>query len=718
MPSTIDPTDISSYCIGTPERIATSSSGGISLSLSLQEEIVFLACPTSSPSSYSELDGDPIPHMFEGDDAPSENDQEHPQPSVKSTTQSSKYKKISPRQSLIISSLDPLSSPSDLPPSILRGSLFMKLTKPTKIKNISLRFYGKCKTNWLNSNINPDTDDPSLPSGPQFQDELIISSHTWEYVPTPTQASTKSSIVTMDATSVVSTDLYGADVAYIPNDSVEPSKRDKNSGKVNFKSPSPNSGSNLHLNPTISNLSQNDIPFFTPTYFDESKTDVIGKLGPLASSFAANSHSKATVYPAGQYVFHFTLALDARTSETVIGANGSIRYFLVAKVTRPSRLSFNIAGCKEIELVRSPPNVGDVCSQNPLSISRDWADRLHYEINCPQSYIPLGSSVPLSIKLTPLDKIQVQRVKVHLVETVTYISSWISQIRHQEPAHKILCYYKCAKLDSTSSKTLPDHIRKRKKKRGVSAGNLLNFADVDVDACTESGDTQNNFARTTELNATMPFIESHINLDTREILHSIPPESSIFNTLRPDAIYNPLIHIKHRLHISFRIAKKDPDEVDWKYFEVLIDVPIHVLSRHCNGENAQLPQYIDHNAPTSAYTEPNPFGSPIIRVDSDPLSSSFEDTSNGYIPLDRAGPTSGTLPSFGDALHDQLYSTEEDDEIRRLSVGSAMTGISSSSDMDAVSENYPDIEDLNDPPQYDTIVDSCVSPLLRVSTID
>ena len=67
-----------------------------------------------------------------------------------------RFSRVTPIQSLHNSSLGPNSSPTDVPPSIIQGSLLLKLSKPTKIKDISqLRFYGKYKTDLMNANTDP-----------------------------------------------------------------------------------------------------------------------------------------------------------------------------------------------------------------------------------------------------------------------------------------------------------------------------------------------------------------------------------------------------------------------------------------------------------------------------------------------------------------------------------------------------------------------------------
>ncbi|VVT44609.1 uncharacterized protein SAPINGB_P000473 [Magnusiomyces paraingens] len=673
---------------------------------------------------------------------------------------------------LINSALPPDSGPGDMQPAILRGSLVMKLSKPTKIKDISLRFYGKSKSNWLESNYSKDLG-VTLPHGPEFQDEVLVNSHTWDFVPNNADATAHpSSIVNLDGVSVVTSDLLGADVAYIRPGASSSSSSGNLSPGLNFKTPLPtpepsnrrrtsvssmdilsdNDGDydddgddediysaphhnhhnhhhhnhhhhHQHHNQRRSSepqlLSLNHVPFFTPLYFNPPNS---GKQSDnqalLSPSFNPVHGTSATTYPAGQYVFHFTLAIDPRTAETIRCPNGTIRYYLVARINRASRFSFATTGHREVTLVRSPPDSFDSTVDSPIAISRDWDNRLHYEIMCPKKYIPLGTSIPLSIKLTPIDKVQVHRVRVQVIEVVNYICAKSDLLQHVEPIRKVTLFQQRAPstepkepkplqpVTSTSSS-----LDKNKKKSNLTPGNLLNYlksptASTSTKHAPSSTNTNNQsnslinttsdlnsdlgelLSATTEISCTLPFVSREDNWDSVASHHFIspPPDSKYFQFLRPDAIHNPFIHVRHRLHVSFRLSKKDSQDSKRRYFEVLIDTPIHFLSKYCKSESIDLPLYEEGNqmtqqqqfqyhqqlllqyqnelqqyshgtdASSSAINIPRAYasgeiGSPLVRVVSSDTSHS--PTYEGFSQFD----TPPTLPpSFDDALADPLLS--------------------------------------------------------------
>lgn len=629
-----------------------------------------------------------------------------------------RFSRVTPIQSLHNSSLGPNSSPTDVPPSIIQGSLLLKLSKPTKIKDISLRFYGKYKTDLMNANTDPKLVDTVLPSGPQFQDELIVGSHTWEFFPTPEHQSTnKSSIVTVDSSSVVSSDLYGADVAYLqPHQTAQLLPNTTAAfGNVSFKTPiNSESGKSNTLTPNISHLSKNNIPFLSPVYFEGTKFQ---QEKSECHTFAG-TREQFTLYPAGEYVFHFNLAIDARMSETILCPKAALKYYLVAKVERPSRFSFAVTGHKEVTLVRSPPALGETQTNMPLAISRDWDQRLHYDISCPKKYITLGTSIPLTIKLTPIDKVRVHRVRVEVVESLLYNSARLSRLKHKEPLRKVLVFEKLAKgpmVSAQNDKNSERESEKRKKSRiAMMCGNLLHFSEDPAAGHTEEETEENKtqIADTTELDVDMPFVTSRNDWNSQATHHFINPssDSKYLQVLRPDVIFNPMVHIKHRLHVSFRISKIDSDSGNWRYFEVLIDTPIHFLSKYCKGESVELPHYedldfrylpreqqqrdslnddeleLDHrsslsgvitNSSLSSRSIPIPvnpalgiplkprssnqsstigFGSPLVRTLSSPFSSSPLTDGFQYLSLDdhASHPLIDQLPSFDDALSDRV----------------------------------------------------------------
>lgn len=718
--------DMASYCVGTPHPMnCVPSNGSIQLMMSLREDIIYLPCPrTVTSSSYREHDNSANLSSSASSDAPqplqeanpssssnmrnifrrrgnsvssnsSINTQSNSSSSNDRTVRSSHQPRRTPQhiKNLIDSSIDPGSSSNDISPAVLHGSLLLKLSKPTKIKGISVKFSGKCTSTWVDKNHAEDIFDSSCYN--ELQEENIINSHTWEYAPSQSPNSSSSSTTNFDGLSVVRSNIFGADVVLIkpsintsssvsssspssnnsssnPPSSLTPGLHFKKHSKIIKTEPSANASTNKVTAPSPSLKSQtprssspslqkpkkssrkywpfrgngkeastksqdsseslksssatarlpnqnprkpsgnrkatqrlalNNIPRFTPNYF-KSTSDTTNP--------TINSTNDAILYPAGDYVFHFTLAIDPRTAETIKCNSGNIAYYLEAKVFRSSRFSGLVSAQREVTLVRSPPDISGTTNTASVPVSRQWDNRLHYEILCAKKYIPLGSSIPMSIKLTPMDKVQVHRVKVQALELVTYNSMRGDGAKFLDPVRKTtLCLMRAKapedtttndKEEDSQNKSSNDSTEAPKKKKNY--GSLIKYTvNKDKPAPTslpgvsqDSTITSNTqiledevLSTTTNITCNLSFVSQEGNSDSPN--QKTTPSSEGPFKFRPDCIYNPYIHVKHRLHVSLRVSKMDPSDEKRRYFEVTIDTPIHLLSRHCKFENIELPLY-------------------------------------------------------------------------------------------------------------------------------
>lgn len=521
-----------SYCFGKPRTLVSSHSGSITVAVSLQEPVLFLPCVPASTSSYREQD--PEPETSESPpfgSIPAFNGPAGENPTVTSGN-------CSPNRGL-----------SDLPPSILRGSVILKLTKPTKIKSLSLSFYGLCKTSWTHSDANSLVDE-SLYSITEIQDTIYVNSHYWEYMSSEAPAQNNNNQNDDHSFTHVYSDLHGADVAILKSQPDRALFKGENSRTLHSSATQTISDGNAQ------------IPIFSPDAHPKRKMK------------SPASKASATLMPAGEYVYHFTLAVDAKTPESVLAPNGSIRYFLVPKVVRAGTFAINLSANQEVNLVRSPPNNCDSSSNNPIVISRNWDRRLHYEIVVPQKYIPLGSSIPVAIKLTPLEKVSVHRVRVHVFETIEYVCPVDPSVKFHDRTLKLLLYEKRARAPDLSSSA--------KELTTKKIGNLL---------CAGIDSIEGDVAPTT-IDCTLPFL-SEPNaweaVPAQYLSKSAGTEKIKF--LHPDSCASPFLKVRHRLVVSLRISKKESDSEKRRNFEVKIDTPIHFLSKYCIHESVDLPRY-------------------------------------------------------------------------------------------------------------------------------
>ena len=151
----------------------------------------------------------------------------------------------------------------------------------------------------------------------------------------------------------------------------------------------------------------------------------------------------------GDYVYSFELPIDSRLPETIDVELGSVKYELEATVERAGAFRSNLVGTKEVTMIRAPSE-GSLEQVEPIAISRNWEDQLHYDIVISGKSFPLGAQVPIAFKLTPLAKVQCHRIKVYVTENIQYYTA-NKRVHRLEPTRKIQLFEKRADGPSTSA---------------------------------------------------------------------------------------------------------------------------------------------------------------------------------------------------------------------------------------------------------------------------
>ncbi|CCE61828.1 hypothetical protein TPHA_0B01560 [Tetrapisispora phaffii CBS 4417] len=107
-----------------------------------------------------------------------------------------------------------------------------------------------------------------------------------------------------------------------------------------------------------------------------------------------------------------------------------------------------------------------------------------------------------------------------------------------------------------------------------------------------------------------------------------------------DSLHFSNIHCRHKLEIMLRICKPDADDsAKLRNYEVLIDIPIFLISELCNAENLELPTYemaltTDKNPSSPVITSSLPTFEQAISVPGSPINSPFLFSVNSGNPED------------------------------------------------------------------------------------
>ncbi|KAJ0107681.1 hypothetical protein J7T55_010287 [Diaporthe amygdali] len=370
---------------------------------------------------------------------------------------------------------------------------------------------------------------------------------------------------------------------------------------------------------------------------------------PVANQVQAKGFK---VFFPGMYEYSFELPIDHHQLETIKLQYGNVKWELEAAVERAGAFKPNLHGTKEVSIVRVPDQMSLETSE-PISISRQWEDQLHYDIMISGKSFPIGAKIPIAFKLTPLAKVQVHKLKVFVTEAIEY---WTNdrKVTRKDPGRKILLLEKTAgkpldkQYESSQLRILsggelsPDErdvARQAAQRRRTLEAQRTHSSAAPLPEPTENllGDLDlglETYWGSTEM-------EMNVQMPTCEMMAK---DKSL--RLHPDCSWKN-VNVYHWMKIVMRISRIDPDDPAGKrrrHFEISIDSPFTVLNCRATQANTALPEY---NSPdTSGLRHQTSCGCPDAQV----LNSSLTpDNSSGS--LVDATPVNTALPMPPQAAH-------------------------------------------------------------------
>lgn len=428
--------------------------------------------------------------------------------------------------------------------AMLRGNLHLKVTKSAKLKGVSLKFRGIATTKWPEG-IPPKRVD--------FDEVDNLMNHTWPF---------------FNAQFPAAEEGTGADVVRLADGSAAKSK-----------------------NSDVSNSPRQSVVNLTRAQKSQSLSLASGQ----SRSFEKNEHKGPTVaqkgyrtFHPGDYIWNFELPIDSRMPESIDVDLGSVKYELEALVERSGAFRANLQGTKELTLIRTPAE-GSLEQVEPIAISRNWEDQLHYDIVISGKSFPLGAKVPIAFKLTPLAKVQCHRIKVFVTENTEYFCS-NKRVHRMEPTRKVLLLEKRA--DSPFTTTFPGSTMR------VTAGGGVAYDQRDAASRGEEVTTsdQTNLLGRLEGETNVGPTEMEFNVQLPGCQQITDKEKMA--KLHFDTTYQN-IQVHHWIKIVMRLSKPDAvDPTKRRHFEISIDSPFHILSCKATAANTALPAYTSpENAP-------------------------------------------------------------------------------------------------------------------------
>jgi len=300
------------------------------------------------------------------------------------------------------------------PSALLRGKLRLDVSRSAKLKSVTLKLLGTARTEWPEG-IPPHKTE--LYEEQTLRSQSLVFFHAMQEIAWETE--------------------YGNQCTF--------SQKKVQGHHVNirnslYSNSSNHSNTSLHLpgrSRQSNNLTAKELKRLS---LQSVKSRSFGKgESPLSNQVQAKGYK---VFLPGTYEYAFELPIDHSQLETTKLQYGSVRWDLEAVVERHGAFKANLRGTKEVPVVRLPDQMSLEMSE-PISISRQWEDQLHYDIMISGKSFPIGTKIPIAFKLTPLAKVHVHKLKVFVTESIEY---WTNdrRVTRKDAGRKILLLEKTA----------------------------------------------------------------------------------------------------------------------------------------------------------------------------------------------------------------------------------------------------------------------------------
>lgn len=164
------------------------------------------------------------------------------------------------------------------------------------------------------------------------------------------------------------------------------------------------------------------------------------------------SHLKGnySIFLAGDYIYPFEFLVHSSLPETISTELISIGYYLEAKVESPGIFRSKMRLKLEIPLLRLPPEHSLELIE-PIIISKDWREQLHYDTCILGRSFPFGSGIPITLKLTPFMDLKCSWIKVYVSQNMQYWKTGREARLLQLGRRKVLLFEKQAGMEHKST---------------------------------------------------------------------------------------------------------------------------------------------------------------------------------------------------------------------------------------------------------------------------
>ncbi|KAF7116115.1 hypothetical protein CNMCM5793_004135 [Aspergillus hiratsukae] len=423
--------------------------------------------------------------------------------------------------------------------AVVRGSLHLKVTEPTKIKRICVYFRGLVKLE-----LSEDANN-------------VVS---WTVKLVGNRDLITSGITYFDrGQTAQSGHVYGADLCHIPG----------------------RSGTHTESGQHVGNTDQQSWKDQSlPPEYNAASLHQARLMGPV---------TKSAVFPVGDYMYNFEFLIHNSLPESINTELISTRYYLEALIEPSGAFSSKIVSQLDVPVIRLPAE-NSLELVEPIVFSRKWREQLYYDVYIFGKCFPLGSQIPMKVKLTPLANVQCHWIRVYVSQHVQYRKKGQTGRFLQLPTKRVLLFEKQAGLASYSSypgSTVRITSEGTIRPSGIHSTNLLGEEletseiklEVQLPRCQEMGSKE----RTQRLHFSTKGGSPEVN-------HWIQVRNS--ETPRRDAMASTWM-LTHK-QIVLCLSVKDKDGMGSnkpRPVELTIESPFTILSCKATPVNIYVPPY-------------------------------------------------------------------------------------------------------------------------------
>lgn len=134
----------------------------------------------------------------------------------------------------------------------------------------------------------------------------------------------------------------------------------------------------------------------------------------------------------GAYEYPFSMSLPIDLPATLHADFGHLEYMLKATAYRSGPLAANLTTQREVTLVQMPDADNSAAAES-IVVSRTCEDMLSYMLAISGSSFPIGTHIPVSLKMVPIGKIKIHRITVALEEQTDYYANERRTMRREVP---------------------------------------------------------------------------------------------------------------------------------------------------------------------------------------------------------------------------------------------------------------------------------------------